>query len=58
MSVTLEWSPPLGVLDQFFPLGMPLRRVIKRGSLGIIDATGKFASLGAREPARNDDPAA
>ena len=40
MSVALDGHLRLGVLDQFFPLGMPLRRVIKRGSLGIIDASG------------------
>ena len=38
-----------GVLDQFFPLGMPLRRVIKRGSL-IIDASGIIREFGRQGP--------
>ncbi len=46
MSVTLDGHLRLGVLDQFFPLGMPLRRVIKRGSLGIIDASGIIREFG------------
>ena len=46
MSVTLDGCLCLGVLDQFFPLGMSLRRVIKRGSLGIIDANGIIHEFG------------
>ena len=40
MSVTPDGHLRFGVFDQFFLLAVPLRRVIKRGSLGIIDASG------------------
>ena len=48
MSVALDGHLRFGVLDQFFPLGMVLRRVIKRGSLGIIDASGITREFGCQ----------
>src|SRR5262249_51077030 len=46
MSVALDGHLRFGALDQFFPLGVPLRRVIKRGSLEIIDASGIVREFG------------
>jgi len=48
MSVTLDGHLRFGVFDQFFPLAVPLRRVIKRGSLGIIDASGIIREFGRK----------
>lgn len=48
MSVTLDGHLRSGTLDQFFPLGMPLRQAIKRGSLGIIDVNGSIHEFGGQ----------
>lgn len=46
MSVAVDGHLGRGVFDLFFPLGVPLRRVIKRGSLGIIDVGGTCHQFG------------